>query len=165
MKCPICTVNRATTIHNIDLGGNHDSNKITLCKSCYDIIEDICYHSGLELTPDIVASIKLGYDFPGRDINMDIQKSILDTSLYRLRRRLKFFKSKKVKPVAPDGPSIWCSYCKEWHIPEKNGAVICPVLKGRGIQPSEIDLSHNITMDKLESARKILDLLSFGAKV
>lgn len=163
MKCPICSTRRATSTHHIkprdDGGSDNHKNTIMLCKPCHDIVEEVYSNTGAELSPQVIELIKLEYGFPTGNIDRDINRSVLATSLYRLRmkRKYKFAKEKSIKAMVPDGTSIRCSYCGGWHLPEKNGLVICPKLKAMTAQTIEAEASYRMLMEKIEKVRQSIE--------
>jgi len=65
--CPICGKDADTTHHKrpISDGGSNDRrNKVKLCHSCHDIVEEIYQETNLIYSPALVRAIKIKYDFP-----------------------------------------------------------------------------------------------------
>ncbi len=161
MRCPICTVNRATSTHHIKPRGSDDSdnpkNKVTLCKSCYDRVEEVCGNTGAKLSPQLIDLMKLEHGFPDGSTDKDIAESVLATTLYRMRRQYKFARKRRAKVEVQEGVSIRCPRCNGWHFPDKNGAVRCPVFKVVVISAeetlAEIDAAHNILIEKIKRIR------------
>ena len=161
MKCPICTIKRATSTHHVkprDSGGSDNHrNKITLCRPCHDIVEDIYGNTGAELSPQVIRLIKLRYGFPIGDIDRDIDRSILETSLYRLRRKLKFARESRIEVTIPNNISLRCPHCRKWHYPDKKGRVICPELLTMTVHVEEIDAFRNDILEKVKKIRMIVE--------
>jgi len=157
LKCPICTIRRATSIHHIkprDSGGsNNHKNKVMLCKPCHDIVEEVYNNTGAELSPRVIELIRVKYSFPVRDIDKDISRSILTTSLYRMRRKYKFAKEKNTRTAVPDSVAMRCPYCGKWHYPNRNGFIICPMLRGVITQARETTTFFNTLIEKINRVR------------
>lgn len=157
MICPICSIRRATSTHHIkptnDGGSDNHKNKVTLCKLCHDIVEEVYSNTGLELSSQVVKLIKLEYNFPIDNIDRDIDMSIRATSLYRLRRKYKFYTEKKVKIDIPDGAAMRCPYCRKWHFPGRRGLVVCPMLKNMTTQAVKAETSYSMLMEKIRKVR------------
>lgn len=140
-KCPICSSMGASSPHHIrpssDGGSDNHRNKVLLCKGCHDIVEDIYRRTGVELSPDMIALIRLEYGFPGaRGINASIQEASLQYIARNIRRSIRNTKGrfryaeKRDKEVS-GGVAIWCAYCRKYHYPDKRGVVVCPAYKSQ----------------------------------
>lgn len=135
-KCPICSSLGANSPHHIrpssDGGSDNHRNKVLLCKGCHDVVEEIYCRTGAELSPDMIALIRLEYRFSGaRSIDASIREASLQyiardirRSIRNTKRRFRYAK-KGVKEV-PGGIAIWCAYCRKYHHPDKRGIVVCP---------------------------------------
>ena len=159
MKCPICTIRRATSTHHVkprDSGGsNKRRNKIMLCRPCHDIAEEVYNNTGAELSPQTIRLIKLEYGFPVGDIEKDIDGSMLTTSLYNIRRkyRRKLAKEEKNKDI-PVGTVVTCPICGKLHNLERNGIIRCPtLLKVVTASDRETEAFHSMLMEKIKKAR------------
>jgi len=158
MKCPICDTRRATGTHHIKLGdSDNHKNKIMLCRPCHDKVEEIYSNSGAELSPQVIRLIRLEYGFPAEDIDKDIDRSILATSLHKLRRKYRFTKERNVKVPVPDGVAIRCPYCGKQHYPGKNGLVICPALKNRTVHDEETETFSNVLAKSIKQIRASIE--------
>ena len=161
MKCPICNTKRATGTHYIkprdDDGSDNHRSKVTLCRPCHDIVEEVCDRTGKELSPQLIDLIKLEYNFPDGDTDWDVARSVFATTSYRLRRKRKFAREKHAKTEVPDGVALKCPHCGKWHYPEKNGRVICPVLKAHPVYVNEADVFHSNIMGKIKRVRESLE--------
>ena len=156
MKCPICSTNRATSNHRIQLdngGSNNHKDKIMLCRSCYDIVEA----TGKELSPQLIDLIKLEHNFPNGDTNWDVARAVFTTFSYRLRRKRKFASENHTKPDDSKSVAMRCPYCGKWHYPGKDGRVICPVLKATPAHIIEANVFHNNIMGRIRKVREILE--------
>lgn len=161
MKCLICNTRRATSTHHVrprdNSGPDDHKSKIMLCRPCYDIAEETCNDTGVELGPHVVELIRLEYGFPTSDASKDIDRSVFATSLYRLRRKYRSIKRRSVKSMVPGTVVIRCPYCGKWHSPEKNGRVICPALKREIVQIKEANVFHNTLMENIKRIRALIE--------
>ena len=66
-KCPICSKD-ADSSHHIkplaDGGDDCQRNKVLLCRSCHNLIEQIYGETGMMFCPALVQIIQIKYDFP-----------------------------------------------------------------------------------------------------
>lgn len=138
MKCPICSTNRAVSPHHIrpreDRGSDGRKNKILLCKSCHNIVEDLFSRTGKMLSPQMIESIRLEYSFPDSpSVSLSVSRSSLYYTVHKTtrnrKRRIRFAEEKS--KITSGGIALRCPYCGKWHYPEKSGRVICPVIKSR----------------------------------
>lgn len=168
MKCPICNTRRATSTHHIkprDSGGSDDHrNKVTICRPCHNIVEEIHDNTGAELSLQVIELIRLEYGFPDGDVNKDIDWSILATSLYRLRRKYRFAGEKRGKASVSGGISIRCPHCNKWHYPDKKGRIICPELvneteqlRSMRVQAEEAEVFSSLIMENIKKVRASIE--------